>query len=57
MAGDPQTLPSSSEQVIMDVKSSDTNTFFNNLSGVSIIVEWGKHNSLSGVSIIFFSMI
>ena len=35
MAGDPQTLPSSSEQVIMDVKSSDTNTFFNNLSGQS----------------------
>ena len=37
MAGDPQSLPSSSEQVIMDVKSSDTNSFFNNLSGVSII--------------------
>lgn len=33
MAGEPHTLPPSSEQVIMDIKGSDTSSFFNSLSG------------------------
>ncbi|XP_063441011.1 protein MTSS 1-like isoform X6 [Mytilus trossulus] len=35
MAGEPNTLPSSSEQFIMDIKGSDSSTFFNNLGGPS----------------------
>ncbi|XP_052062926.1 protein MTSS 1-like isoform X2 [Mytilus californianus] len=35
MAGEPNTLPSSSEQIIMDIKGSDSTSFFNNLSGPS----------------------
>ncbi|CAC5400923.1 unnamed protein product [Mytilus coruscus] len=35
MAGEPNTLPSSSEQFIMDIKGSDSTSFFNNLSGPS----------------------
>lgn len=34
MAGEPNTLPSSSEQFIMDIKGSDSSSFFNNLGGV-----------------------
>ncbi|XP_071172984.1 protein MTSS 1-like isoform X11 [Mytilus edulis] len=35
MAGEPNTLPSSSEQFIMDIKGSDSSSFFNNLGGPS----------------------
>lgn len=35
MAGEPNTLPSSSEQILMDIKGSDSTSFFNNLSGPS----------------------
>ncbi|XP_076112602.1 uncharacterized protein LOC143080582 isoform X2 [Mytilus galloprovincialis] len=35
MAGEPNILPSSSEQFIMDIKGSDSSSFFNNLGGPS----------------------